>query len=45
VKSAGRIFSAYPIDPGAPAVGSINVVWVITQPDRSETTVLLPRSM
>lgn len=39
----GRILSAYPIDPTKPAKGfGDNVFWVITEADRSATTILLP---
>jgi hypothetical protein len=34
-----RILSAYPIDPAQPDKGK---VWIITERDRSVTTVLLP---
>ena len=38
-----RIVSAYPIDPALPAKGyGANVFWIITEADRSTTTVLLP---
>jgi len=38
-----RIVSAYPIDPSKPAKGyGSNVFWIITEADRSLTTVLLP---
>lgn len=38
-----RIVSAYPIDPTKPARGyGANVFWIITEADRSVTTVLLP---
>ena len=38
-----RIVSAYPIDPTKPAKGyGANVFWIITEADRSATTVLLP---
>lgn len=38
-----RILSAYPIDPLEPSLGyGDNTVWVITEADRSVTTVLLP---
>lgn len=39
----GRIQSAYPIDPNKPCKGwGKNCVWVITEWDRSVTTLLLP---
>jgi hypothetical protein len=38
-----RILSAYPIDPSKPALGyGENVLWIITEADRSATTFLLP---
>lgn len=38
-----RILSAYPIDPSEASLGyGDNTVWVITEADRSVTTVLLP---
>lgn len=38
-----RVMSAYPIDPEKPCLGyGDNTVWVITEWDRSVTTVLLP---
>ena len=38
-----RIVSAYPIDPSKPALGyGSNVFWIITEADRSATTILLP---
>ena len=36
-----RLLSVYPIDPTRPAEDD-NCVWVITEADRSATTVLLP---
>lgn len=39
----GRILSAYAIDPTRPAKGyGENVFWIITEADRSATTLLLP---
>ena len=39
----GRILAAYPIDPAQPSRGyGENTVWVITEADRSVTTLLLP---
>jgi hypothetical protein len=39
----GRLFAAYPIDPARPSRGyGENTVWVITEADRSVTTLLLP---
>jgi hypothetical protein len=42
--SAGyRVMSAYPIDPARPSKGyGSNTLWIITEADRSITTVLLP---
>lgn len=38
-----RILSAYPIDPALPCAGhGDNCLWIITEADRSVTTVLLP---
>lgn len=38
-----RVMSAYPIDPSQPSAGhGANTVWVITEWDRSVTTILLP---
>lgn len=37
-----RLMSAYPIDPCLPAVSGRNTVWIITEWDRSVTTLLLP---
>jgi hypothetical protein len=38
-----RTFSSYPIDPDQPCTGSgSNTVWIITEADRSVTTLLLP---
>ena len=38
-----RILSAYPIDPDKPCAGhGDNCVWIITEADRSVTTILLP---
>ena len=43
VKTGGRIFSAYPIDPAKPSRGfGDNTLWIITECDRSVTTFLLP---
>lgn len=40
----GRILAAYPIDPAQPSAGyGDNTVWVITEADRSVTTLLLPQ--
>lgn len=39
----GRVLSAYAIDPALPAEGhGDNCVWIITEWDRSVTTILLP---
>jgi hypothetical protein len=38
-----RVLSAYPIDPDKPCKGhGDNTLWVITEADRSVTTLLLP---
>lgn len=38
-----RILSAYPIDPKKPCKGhGDNCIWIITEADRSVTTMLLP---
>lgn len=38
-----RILSAYPIDPEKPCAGfGENCLWIITEADRSVTTILLP---
>jgi len=38
-----RLLSAYPIDPAKPSEGfGENTLWIITEADRSATTVLLP---
>lgn len=38
-----RILSAYPLDPGKPCAGfGENTLWIITEADRSATTLLLP---
>jgi hypothetical protein len=43
VRDGFRVLSAYPIDPTKPCKGfGPNCVWVITEADRSSTTVLLP---
>ena len=43
VRDEERILSAYPIDPTLPCKGhGENTVWVITECDRSVTTLLLP---
>ena len=41
--SGGRILSSYPIDPAKPCKGfGDNTLWIITEGDRSATTILLP---
>ena len=43
VRSSARILSAYPIDPNMPCQGfGENCLWIITEADRSATTLLLP---
>lgn len=43
VSCGGRIMSAYAIDPSQPCAGyGDNCMWVITEADRSATTLLLP---
>lgn len=43
VRDGFRILSAYPIDPAKPCAGyGDNCVWIITECDRSVTTLLLP---
>ena len=43
VKSGGRIFSAYPIDPHKPCDGrEENCLWVISDTQKRRTTVFLP---
>ena len=38
-----RILSAYPIEPDEPSKGyGDNTLWIITEADRSATTILLP---
>lgn len=41
VKHGFRILSVYPIDANKPCEGN-NRLWIITEADRSSTTVLLP---
>jgi hypothetical protein len=39
-----RILSAYPLDPAKPSAGhGDNTLWIITEADRSATTLLLPQ--
>lgn len=43
VTEGDRILSAYPIDPAKPCAGfGENCLWIITEADRSATTILLP---
>ena len=43
VKNGNRILSAYPIDPEKLCRGyGQNCLWIITEADRSSTTILLP---
>ncbi len=43
LKMGWRIMSAYPIDPSKPSAGhGDNTIWIITEADRSVTTLLLP---
>lgn len=43
VSQRSRILSAYPLDPSKPCEGfGANTVWIITEADRSLTTILLP---
>lgn len=43
VAEGDRILSAYPIDDGRPCAGfGENCLWIITEADRSVTTILLP---
>jgi hypothetical protein len=43
VKNGGRILSAHPIDVAKPCEGfGANTLWIITEDDRSVTTLLLP---
>ena len=43
LENGNRILSAYPIDPEKPCEGfGDNCIWVITESDRSVTTILLP---
>lgn len=43
LSSGERILSAYPIDPAKPSEGfGKNTIWIITEADRSVTTILLP---
>lgn len=43
VKLGNRNLSSYPLDPALPCKGwGDNTLWIITEADRSVTTVLLP---
>lgn len=43
VRDGSRVLSAYPIDPARPCAGyGKNCLWIITEADRSVTTILLP---
>jgi hypothetical protein len=42
VRQGGRILSACPIDPAKPCKGPKNMLWIVTEADRSATTFLLP---
>ena len=43
VNDGDRILSAYPIEPAKPCAGfGENCLWIITEADRSVTTILLP---
>lgn len=43
VREGSRVLSAYPIDPAKPCAGyGKNCLWIITEADRSATTILLP---
>ena len=43
LEKGGRILSAYPLDPSQPCLGwGKNTLWIITEADRSLTTLLLP---
>lgn len=44
VREGDRILSAYPINPEEPCAGyGENCLWIITEVDRSVTTILLPQ--
>lgn len=44
LRTGGQLMSAYAIEPSNPCKGyGDNTIWVITEADRSATTVLLPR--
>lgn len=43
LRDGSRILSAYPVDPARPCAGyGTNCLWIITEADRSVTTILLP---
>ncbi len=43
VREGSRVLSAYAIDPALPCAGyGENCLWIITEADRSVTTILLP---
>lgn len=43
LSTGDRLLSAYPINPAEPSQGfGKNTLWIITEADRSATTVLLP---
>lgn len=43
VREGSRVLSAYAIDPAKPCAGfGANTFWIITEADRSVTTILLP---
>lgn len=43
LRDGSRILSAYAIDPAKPCAGyGENCLWIITEADRSVTTILLP---
>jgi len=43
LREGTRLLSAYPIDPAKPSRGhGDNTLWIITESDRSVTTILLP---
>jgi hypothetical protein len=43
VREGSRVLSAYAIDPALPCAGfGENCFWIITEADRSVTTILLP---
>ena len=44
ISQGSRILSAYPINPAEPSEGfGVNTLWIITEADRSVTTLLLPQ--